>query len=308
MAGGFVGLLSSYIVKKRTFNVAYLINGILGGLVGITGCVGTHALGGIWSMLAGGLFSRRDTFASELDLHAVHNGAFNNGGFHQLGVQCIAVLAIVGWTLVTSFIFLKSIQLVLGLRIPLEEEKLGADLVEHGIGNYIYDKANKKLIELEISPDEEMEQHIYNSRISRRRSTHTLGKHTEAISALAALTMANFTHAEQSSPVSEKKVTSKLGRMFRRMKILNLKTKKKATRDVKVQLESSQIMQNGFQSPSPIGNHNHGFENGTVPSAVNGRIRDERNDHRLITVSEYENDGDDLLNQEPRYFSQMTYI
>ncbi|ESO88327.1 hypothetical protein LOTGIDRAFT_126447, partial [Lottia gigantea] len=170
-AGGVVGLLSSYIVKKRTFDVAYLINGVLGSLVGITatcamvhpweglvigliggsvtitgvalldrfhiddpvGCVGTHALGGAWSMLAAGLFARRDTFAKELHLDAVQNGLLNGGGFYQLGVQTLAVVTLTVWTLFTSFFFLKIIDLVMGLRVPLEEEILGADIVEHGI-------------------------------------------------------------------------------------------------------------------------------------------------------------------------------
>ena len=59
---------------------------------------------------------------------------FQGGGFHQLGIQALALVSIIAWTVVVSFIFLKIIEMTLGLRVSLEEEIIGADIVEHGIG------------------------------------------------------------------------------------------------------------------------------------------------------------------------------
>ncbi|XP_041364247.1 putative ammonium transporter 2 [Gigantopelta aegis] len=218
-AGGMTGLLLSYVFKKRQFDITFMINGVLGSLVAITatcaiahpwegliigmigsfiailsitlldrlkiddpvGCVGVHAMGGVWSLLAGGLFTRTDNFAQELQLTFARNGLFSGGGFHQLGVQTLAIVSIGAWTLVTSYIFLKLVNFITGLRIPLEEEYLGADIVEHGIGNAFYDKKTKKLVMFETDDDDdrfkELDQdaHAYANR-ARRRS-HAFGGH-----------------------------------------------------------------------------------------------------------------------------------
>ena len=47
----------------------------------------------------------------------------------------LGFVAIASWTTITSFILLKSIDFFVPLRMPLEEELLGSDLVEHGLGN-----------------------------------------------------------------------------------------------------------------------------------------------------------------------------
>ena len=68
------------------------------------------------------------------------------GGFYLLGVQGAGVLALTGWTFVTSFLLLKFVDLVIGLRIPLSEEMLGADLVEHAVGNVWYVQRSRSVI------------------------------------------------------------------------------------------------------------------------------------------------------------------
>ncbi|KAL5011256.1 hypothetical protein ScPMuIL_011661, partial [Solemya velum] len=186
IAGGIMGFLLSYIVNNRRFDIGYMINGVLGSLVGITalcamaqpwesiiigaigslivngsiellnklkiddpvGCVGTHAVGGMWSLLSAGLFSRRDTLADALQHQSIQDGLFHGGGFNQLGIQALAVLAITVWTVVLAVIFLKVIDFVVGIRMPLVEELIGADIVEHGIGEIIYDKKHRKLLNL----------------------------------------------------------------------------------------------------------------------------------------------------------------
>lgn len=74
------------------------------------------------------------------------------GGFYLLGVQVLGIVCIGSWAAASAFVILKVIDLTVGLRIPLEEELLGADIVEHGVGDVAYDKATKRLIPLDSSP------------------------------------------------------------------------------------------------------------------------------------------------------------
>ena len=56
-----------------------------------------------------------------------------NGNVYLLGVQLLGIFAIVAWTAVTSYVFLKVIDLTMGLRVSEEHERLGADVVMHGL-------------------------------------------------------------------------------------------------------------------------------------------------------------------------------
>ena len=68
------------------------------------------------------------------------------GGFYLLGVQALAVLSIMAWTLIVSVFFLKLIDVTIGLRMPLKEEILGADIVEHSVGQILYDKKKQSIV------------------------------------------------------------------------------------------------------------------------------------------------------------------
>ena len=59
---------------------------------------------------------------------------FEQGGnFYLLGVQLLGIVVIIAWTAVTSYVFLKIIDLTMGLRVSEEHERLGADVVMHGL-------------------------------------------------------------------------------------------------------------------------------------------------------------------------------
>lgn len=94
------------------------------------GAVSTHAGGSIWGMIAVGLFVEKDSLEKPF---SQTYGAFKGGHVRILGVQLLACVAITAWTLVTVFIQLYIIDKSVGLRLPLEEEILGADACEHGI-------------------------------------------------------------------------------------------------------------------------------------------------------------------------------
>ena len=69
----------------------------------------------------------------------------------MLGVQLIAIVSIATWTLVTSFIVLKLVDVTIGLRVTLKEELIGADVCEHGVGDVAFDKKSQSLIRKRIS-------------------------------------------------------------------------------------------------------------------------------------------------------------
>ena len=76
-----------------------------------------------------------------------HTGAMQGGGWRLLGVQALGFAAIAGWTVLSSFIMLKIIDFFVPLRMPLEAELLGADVVEHGLGDIEYIKSASSIEE-----------------------------------------------------------------------------------------------------------------------------------------------------------------
>lgn len=93
------------------------------------GAVAVHGVNGMWGTLAAGLF------ATETAPESSVNGLFYGGGFHQLGIQAIGVLAICVWTIVTMYLVFKAIKATNGLRASAQEEIQGLDMCEHGLAS-----------------------------------------------------------------------------------------------------------------------------------------------------------------------------
>ncbi len=91
------------------------------------GAVAVHGVNGMWGGLAVGLFATTGAPGSTV------NGLFYGGGWHQLGVQALGILAIAAWTAVTITILFIIIKKTNGLRVSAEEEISGLDLPEHGL-------------------------------------------------------------------------------------------------------------------------------------------------------------------------------
>jgi Amt family ammonium transporter len=172
-AGGVTAMLFSRM-KTGRYDTGLTINGILGGLVGITagcatvepwaavvigaiaamvvygvtelldrlkiddpvGAVPVHMGAGIWGVLAVGLFSTEELLANAGYLEPGKYGLLVGGGAEQLIMQLIGIAAIVAWTAVTAGILFFGIKAVMGLRVSQEEEMRGLDLEEHGIDTY----------------------------------------------------------------------------------------------------------------------------------------------------------------------------
>ncbi len=155
---------SSFYTKLRFKKVdaSLSMNGVLGGLVGITagaaeislggsiivglvsgillveairfidtrlrvddpvGAIAVHGACGIWGTLAIGFFS-------------VDTGLFYGNGFNQLGIQAIGILAVIIWVSITVGGFTYLLNKVSPIRVSAEEEKAGLDFAEHGSSAY----------------------------------------------------------------------------------------------------------------------------------------------------------------------------
>ncbi|KAK3735068.1 hypothetical protein QZH41_010772 [Actinostola sp. cb2023] len=178
--GGVFVTFYSYILYNR-LDIPLLMSGILGSLVSITaicgvvrpgesiligfigsavatvgwqlldrfeiddpvGSVSIHAGGSIWGMIAVGMFVEPDNLEKTFS-HTY--GAFKGGNIRILGIQILACVVISAWTVVVVGIQLWVIDKILGLRLSLEDELLGADAVEHGISHDIRRPNHKSMI------------------------------------------------------------------------------------------------------------------------------------------------------------------
>ena len=97
------------------------------------GCVPTHGLAGIWGLVSVAFFAEKDilekTFSNEF-------GILKGGPWSFLGVQLLVVFAIAAWAALTTFLELLLVNKLIGLRVCVEHELMGADKVEHGIDDY----------------------------------------------------------------------------------------------------------------------------------------------------------------------------
>ncbi len=153
-AGGIASSIVSNILYKN-FDLTMFMNGVLGGLVGITagadqmspmdaifigtiagviivfgislidklklddpvGAIAVHLICGIWGTLAVGIFG-------------------DMKGIDQFITQLIGVCIVGAFSVTTSFIILIIIKKTFGLRVDKEEELKGLDLAEHGMDAY----------------------------------------------------------------------------------------------------------------------------------------------------------------------------
>ncbi len=90
-------------------------------------CFGVHGVGGMIGALLTGVFAYGPLTATAAAPQGV-----NIGGLPQFESQCIAVIATLAWSGGISFILLKLIDAVLGLRVDAEMEREGLDVTLHG--------------------------------------------------------------------------------------------------------------------------------------------------------------------------------
>ena len=159
--GAIAAMFLSYFFTKK-WDVSMAMNGALAGLVAITapcafvtpgaalmigviaggiayfgvdllerlkiddpvGAFSVHGLAGIFGVLAVGIWGVDGL------------GLLHGGGFTQLGIQIVGVLACTVWTLPLAFVMFFLIDKTIGLRVSPEVEDAGIDMAYHGIGSY----------------------------------------------------------------------------------------------------------------------------------------------------------------------------
>jgi Amt family ammonium transporter len=95
------------------------------------GAIGVHCMNGVAGTLLVGLFANYLPGTEDAIL-----GLLYGGGFAQLGVQFVGVLAVAAWTLGSSFILFFVLKKTMGLRVEKVVEIEGLDVHEHGIEAY----------------------------------------------------------------------------------------------------------------------------------------------------------------------------
>jgi Amt family ammonium transporter len=125
-ASGFVGPMASIVIGIGAGVFCYLA--VLWksklGYDDALDVVGIHGVGGVWGALATGLFASKAINAAGAD------GLFY-GNPAQLGIQALAVLISVVFAFAGTFLILKIVDGVMGLRVSNEEERMGLDLSQH---------------------------------------------------------------------------------------------------------------------------------------------------------------------------------
>jgi Amt family ammonium transporter len=93
---------------------------------------GVHAVGGIVGALLTGIFVSPDLGGPGLVTDWVTGKTGYPGYMDQLWIQAQGVLTTIVWSGVVAFIAYKIADLVIGMRVPEEEEREGLDITAHG--------------------------------------------------------------------------------------------------------------------------------------------------------------------------------
>jgi Amt family ammonium transporter len=149
--GAVVALIVCWIKDNKKVDLGMVINGLLAGLVAITGvcndcsfaaAIIIGAIGGVLVVFSVGFFDsiKIDDPVGAISVHLV-NGAWgtlavgifgSNAGFQQIMVQLVGIVAIGAFSAVMSTIFWLALKATIGIRVHEHEEIEGLDLSEHG--------------------------------------------------------------------------------------------------------------------------------------------------------------------------------
>ncbi len=100
------------------------------------GAVAVHMMNGIWGTFAVGLFATKSVpeVTGLIDSGSMAGlGLFYGGGLKLLSIQCVGILSVALWVVITITITFFIIKSTIGLRATFEEEVTGLDAAEHGL-------------------------------------------------------------------------------------------------------------------------------------------------------------------------------
>ncbi|HKJ83319.1 MAG TPA: ammonium transporter [Mariprofundaceae bacterium] len=131
-ASGFVGPIGALVIGLAAGVICFVAVAFIKKAMGYDDSLdafGVHAVGGIVGALLTGIFA-----AKGLGGAGLADGVSIGG---QLVVQAEAVLATIVYDAVMTFIILKVIDVIVGLRVSPDEEREGLDVTQHG--EQVYD-------------------------------------------------------------------------------------------------------------------------------------------------------------------------
>ena len=137
-AAGFVGIIGAIAIGLLAGVVCFWgVNGLkrLLGADDSLDVFGVHGVGGILGAILTGVFA-----APSLGGTGVYDYVANKVGDYDMTAQVISQLWGVGtvivWSAVVSIVAFKLVDIVIGLRVPEEEEREGLDITSHGESAY----------------------------------------------------------------------------------------------------------------------------------------------------------------------------
>ncbi|UCG14898.1 MAG: ammonium transporter [Deltaproteobacteria bacterium] len=132
-AAGFVSPISAVIIGGLAGVICYM--GVLAksklGYDDSLDVVGIHGLGGTWGALATGLFA-----STAVNPDGANGLFFGNPG--QLWIQFLSIVATCIFAFVMTFVILKILDAIMGLRVSEEEEVRGLDVTQHSETGYSF--------------------------------------------------------------------------------------------------------------------------------------------------------------------------
>ena len=127
LGAAIIGLVSGFLVCFGVWLLDYKLK-----IDDPVGAVAVHFCNGIWGTLAVGLFATGNGQNVGVGGAPV-KGLFYGGGWGQLGVQALGIVAVLAWTAVMITITFAIIKKTIGLRVSRHEEIVGLDATEHGL-------------------------------------------------------------------------------------------------------------------------------------------------------------------------------
>jgi len=137
MIAGWIYLLASHLLVRLRIDDA-------------VDAIPVHLGGGIWGLVATGLFAAPDFVAGAYDKITVPvGGLFFTGDFSLLGIQLVGLLFIIGWTAAIMVPFFLLLDYASLLRVDPLEEEVGLDVSHHRSHAYnIEDPSKAALLKL----------------------------------------------------------------------------------------------------------------------------------------------------------------
>lgn len=126
-ASGYVGPISAIIIGivAAFFSYSVIFLRMKTGLDDSLDVFACHGIGGIWGVIATGIFASKG-------INPVGSNGLVNGNWHQFLVQIYAVISIVVYAFVVTYILAKLVDMIVGFRVGEKEEVVGLDISQHG--------------------------------------------------------------------------------------------------------------------------------------------------------------------------------